>query len=106
MEGDINCQEEEDINNQNESINLSTQVIVEIFKDKEVEFRERFNIVFPIIKGQCLNTKDFQLVRQSLITEISKSLNPADVIKNFLDNYSNIINGSQEKQLIEMIDSR
>jgi hypothetical protein len=80
-------------------------VIVEILKDRKIEFRERFNILFPTIKGQCLNTKDFQLVKESLVVEINKGLNPTDVINNFLDNYSDIINGSQDKQLIEMIDS-
>lgn len=102
IEGDINCQTEEDLKEQNESIN---QVIVEIAKDKEIEFGERFNILFPTIKGQCLNTKDFKLIKESLIAEISKSLNPTDVINNFLNNYSNIINGSQTKQLVRMIDS-
>jgi hypothetical protein len=75
------------------------------FGRTEIEMGERFNILFPTIKGQCLNTKSFQLIKESLIAEISKSLNPTDVINNFLNNYSNIINGSQEKQLIKMIDS-
>jgi hypothetical protein len=105
IEGDINCQTGEDLKEQDESINLCTQVIVEIAKDKEIELRERFNILFPTIKGQCLNTKDFQLIKESLIAEISKSLNPTDVINNFLNNYSDIINGSQKKQLVAMIDS-
>ena len=86
-------------------MNLSTQVIVEISKDQEIEFRERFDIVFPTITGQCLNTKDFQLVKESLIAEISKISNPTDVINHFLDNYSDIISDSQKKQLLEMIDS-
>lgn len=98
---DINCHvEEEDTN-----INVSTQVTVEISKDKESEFSEKFDIVFPTIRGQCLNTKDFKLVKDSLIAEIESSLNPTEVIKNFLDKYSNIINSTQAKQLVEMIDS-
>ena len=105
IEGDINCQIKEDFKEQDESTNGSTQVMVEIAIDKEIKFGERFNILFPTIKGQSLNTKDFQLIKESLIAEISKSLNPTDVINNFLDNYSDIINGSQEKQLVEMIDS-
>lgn len=84
---------------------MSTQVTVEISKDKESEFSEKFNIVFPTIKGQCLNTKDFKLVKKRLIAEIEQSLNPTNVINNFLDNYSDIINSSQEKQLVEIINS-
>ncbi|MGB5635855.1 MAG: hypothetical protein WBM86_24160 [Waterburya sp.] len=84
---------------------MSTQLTVEISKDKEVEFSEKFNIVFPTIRGQCLNTKDFKLVKDSLIAEINNSLNPTNVINSFLDNYSNIINSSQEKQLVKMIDN-
>ena len=111
MEGDINCHIEEDstatlrVGDAAQPINVSTQVTVEISKDKESEFNEKFNIVFPTIRGQCLNTKDFKLVKDSLIAEIETSLNPTDVIKNFLDNYSNIINTSQTKQLVEIVDS-
>jgi len=84
---------------------VSTKLTVEISRDKEVEFSEKFNIVFPTIRGQCLNTKDFKLVKDSLIAEINNSLNPTEVIKNFLDNYSDIINSSQEKQLVEIVNS-
>ena len=84
---------------------MSTKLTVEISRDKEVEFSEKFNIVFPTIRGQCLNTKDFKLVKDSLIAEINNSLNPTEVIKNFLDNYSDIINSSQEKQLVEIVNS-
>ena len=113
IEGDINCPTEEELKEQYERINNATQVTVEISdttksviaKDKEVEFNEKFNIVFPTIKGQCLNTKDFKLVKKRLIAEIENSLNPTKVINNFLDTYSNILNGSQERQLVEMINS-
>ena len=106
VEGDINCHiEEEDTTQPNENISVSTQVTVEILKDKAVEFSEKFNIVFPTIRGQCLNTKDFKLLKDSLIAEIKNSLNSTEVIKNFLDNYSDIINSSQEKQLVEIINS-
>lgn len=84
---------------------MSTKLTVEISRDKEVEFNEKFNIVFPTIRGQCLNTKDFKLVKNRLVTEIEQSFNPAEVIKNFLDNYSDIINSSQEKQLVEIVNS-
>ncbi|MEM7590658.1 MAG: hypothetical protein AAF383_03905 [Cyanobacteria bacterium P01_A01_bin.83] len=103
MEGDINCHVEEE--DAAQPINVSTQVTVEISKDTESEFNEKFNIVFPTIRGQCLNTKDFKLVKDSLIAEIENTLNPTEVINSFLDNYSEIINGSQEKQLIEIIES-
>ncbi len=105
MEGDINCQEEEDINNQDGSINIATRITVEIAKDKEIDFGKKLNIVLPKFKGQCLNTKDFQLVKKILIDEINKSLNPTDVINRFLNHYSDIINSSQEKQLMGMINS-
>ncbi len=113
MEGDINCHVEEedtatlrvgDAAQANESINVSTQVTVEISNDKEVEFNEKFNIVFPTIKGQCLNTKDFKLVKNRLVAEIEQSLNPTNVINNFLDNYSDIINSSQEKLLSSLVE--
>ena len=97
--GVISCQEEDN------NINVSTQVTVEISKDKESEFSEKFNISFPTIKGQCLNTKDFELVKDSLIAEIENSLNPTNVINNFLDSYSGIVNNSQVKQLVEMVES-
>ena len=84
---------------------MSTQVIVEISRDKESEFNEKFNIIFPTIKGQCLNSKDFKLVKNRLVSEIEQSLNPNNVISNFLDNYSDIINSSQEKQLVEIVNS-
>ena len=84
---------------------MSTQVIVEISRDKEVEFSEKFNIIFPTIRGQCLNTKDFKFVKDSLIAEIKSSLNPTEVVKNFLDSYADIINSSQAKQLVEIINS-
>ena len=98
--GDINCHVEEDNN-----INVSTKLTVEVTKDKEVEFSEKFNIVFPTFKGQCLNTRDFKLVKDGLIAEIEQSLNPTKVINNFLNAYSNIINRSQERQLVEIINS-
>lgn len=84
---------------------MSTQLTIEVTQDKAVEFSEKFNIVFPTIRGQCLNTKDFKLVKNKLVAEIKQSFNPVEVIKNFLDNYSNIINSSQEKQLVEIINS-
>ncbi len=84
---------------------MSTQLTVEISKDEEVEFSDKFNIVFPTIRGQCLNTKDFKLVKNRLVAEIEQSLNPTEVIKNFLDNYSDIINSSQEKQLVNIVNS-
>jgi len=84
---------------------VSTQLTVEVTQDKEVEFSEKFNIIFPTIKGQCLNTKDFKLVKNRLVDEIEQSLNPISVINNFLYNYSDIINSSQEKQLAEIINS-
>ena len=96
---DINCLEED------KNINVSTQVTVEISQDKEVEFSEKFNIVFPTFKGQCLNTRDFKLVKDGLIAEIEQSLNPTKVINDFLNAYFNIINGSQQKQLVEIINS-
>ena len=106
MEGNINCHvEEENTALLNKSVTVSTQVTVEISKDKESEFNEKFNIVFPAIRGQCLNTKDFKLLKDSLTAEIESSLNPSKVIKNFLDSYSDIISGSQAKQLVEMINS-
>lgn len=111
MEGDINCHIEEDdaksstLGEAAQPINVSTQVTVEISKDKESEFSEKFNIVFPTIRGQCLNTKDFKLVKENLIAEIESSLNPNEVINNFLDNYSEVINISQEKQLVKIINS-
>lgn len=103
VEGDINCHVEEE--DAAQLINVSTQVTVEISQDEESEFNEKLDIVFPTFKGQCLNTKDFKLVKDSLIAEIETSLNPTDVIKNFLDNYSNIINSSQTKQLVKIVDS-
>ena len=84
-------------------MNLSTQVIVEISKDQEIEFRERFDIVFPTITGQCLNTKDFQLVKEALVAQINNSLNSTEIVSNFLDDYSDIINGSQKRQLLQII---
>ena len=102
VEGDINCHVEEDTV---QPINVSTQLTVEVTKDKEVEFSEKFNIVFPTIKGQCLNTRDFKLVKNRLIAEIEQSLNPTNVINHFLDSYSDIINSSQEKQLVEIVNS-
>ncbi len=111
MEGDINCHvEEEDAKSSTlgeaaQPINVSTQLTVEVTKDKEVEFSEKFNIVFPTIKGQCLNTKDFKLVKNRLVAEIEQGLNPKNIINNFLDSYSDIINSSQEKQLVEIINS-
>ena len=84
---------------------MSTQVTVEISQDKESEFSERFNIVFPTIRGQCLNTRDFKLVKDKLIAEIESSLNPNKVIDSFLDTYSKVISSSQEKQLVEIINS-
>ena len=101
VEGDINCHVEEEDNN----ISVSTQLTVEILKDKAVEFSEKFDISFPTIEGQCLNTKDFKLVKDSLIAEIENSLNPTEVINTFFNNYSGIINSSQEKQLVEIINS-
>ena len=101
VEGDINCHVEEEDNN----INVFTKLTVEVTKDKEVEFSEKFNIVFPTIKGQCLNTRDFKLVKNILIADIEQSLNPTNVINHFLDSYSDIINSSQEKQLVEIINS-
>ncbi|WP_019506778.1 hypothetical protein [Pleurocapsa sp. PCC 7319] len=104
MEGDINCHiEEEDTAAQ--PISVSTQVTLEISQDKESEFNEKFNIIFPTIKGQCLNTKDFKLVKDSLIAEIENSLNPNKVINSFLDSYANIMNSSQKKQLAKIINS-
>ena len=99
--GDINCHVEEKDNN----VRVSTQMIVEVTQDKKSEFSEKFNIVFPTIKGQCLNTRDFKLVKNRLIAEIEQSLNPTNVINDFLDNYFNIINSSQEKQLVEIVNS-
>ena len=84
---------------------MSTQLTVEVTKDKGIKFSEKFNIIFPTIKGQCLNTKDFKLVKNRLVAEIEQSLNPVSVINNFLSNYSDIINSSQEKQLVEIINS-
>ena len=104
MEGDINCHVEEE--NTAQTINVSTQVTVEVSKDKESEFSEKFNIVFPTIKGQCLNTRDFKLVKNRLVAEIENSLNPTEVINNFLNSYSEIINSSQAKQLVEIINSK
>ncbi len=104
MEGDINCHIEEEDTAQ--PINVSTQVTVEISKDKESEFSEKFNIVFPTIRGQCLNTKDFKLVKNRLVAEIENSLNPTEVINNFLNNYFEIVNSSQVKQLVEIINSK
>ena len=101
VEGDTNCHVKEEDNN----ISVSTQLTVEVAKDKEVEFSEKFNISFPTIKGQCLNTKNFKLVKDSLIAEIENSLNPTKVINTFFNNYSDIINSSQEKQLLEIINS-
>ena len=86
-------------------INVSTQVTVEISKDKESKFSEKFNIIFPSIRGQCLNTRDFKLVKDSLIAEIESSLNPTEVINKFLNSYSGIVNSSQAKQLVKIIDS-
>ena len=106
VEGDINCHiEEEDTTQPNENISVSTQLTVEISRDKKVEFSEKFNIVFPTIRGQCLNTRDFKLVKSKLIAEIEQSLNPTNVINNFLDNYSDIINSSQAKQLVNIVNS-
>ena len=111
MEGVINCHVEEEgaksstLGEAAQPINVSTQLTVEVTKEKEVEFSEKFNIVFPTIKGQCLNTRDFRLVKNRLIAEIEQSLNPTNVINNFLYNYSDIINSSQEKQLVEIINS-
>ncbi len=85
-----------------EDINVAT---IEVTQGREVEFREKFNIPFPNLKGQCLNTKDFELLKDKLIAEIENSLNPSRVIKNFLDNYSDIINGSQSKHLLEIVNS-
>ncbi len=99
--GVINCHVEEEDNN----INVSTQLTVEVTQDKKSEFSEKFNIVFPNIKGQCLNTRDFKLVKNRLVAEIEQSFNPTNVINNFLNNYSDIINSSQEKQLVEIINS-
>lgn len=99
MERDISCLEED------KNINVSTQVTVEISQDKEVEFSEKFNIELPNMRGQCLNTKEFKLVKNKLCAEIENSLNPTRVINNFLDAYSDIINGSQQKQLVEIINS-
>ena len=84
---------------------MSTKLTVEISKDKEVEFSEKFNIVFPTIRGQCLNTKDFKLVKNRLVAEIEQSFNPTNVINSFLDNYSDIINSSQVKQLVKIVNS-
>lgn len=86
-------------------ISVSTQVTVEISKDKESEFSEKFNIVFPTIRGQCLNTRDFKLVKDSLVAEIENSFNPTEIIENFLDSYADIINSSQAKQLVKIINS-
>ena len=90
---------------QYERKNIATQVTVEISHDKEIEFKNRFNIVFPTIRGQCLNTKEFKLVKNKLVAEIEDGVNATAVIHNFLDAYSNILNGSQERQLVEMINS-
>lgn len=84
---------------------MSTQLTVEVTKDKESEFNEKFNIIFPTIKGQCLNTRDFKLVKNRLVAEIQQSFNPTNVINHFLNSYSDIINSSQEKQLVEIINS-
>ena len=84
---------------------MSTQLTVEVTQDEEVEFNEKFSIIFPTIKGQCLNTRDFKLVKNRLVAEIENTLNPTEVINNFLSNYSDIINSSQEKQLVEIINS-
>ena len=109
VEGDINCHVEAALSAQmkeeDNNINVSTQVTVEISQDKKSEFSEKFNISFPTIKGQCLNTKDFKLVKDSLVAEIENSLNPTEVINTFFNNYSDIINSSQEKQLLEIINS-
>ncbi len=111
VEGDINCHiEEEDtatlrVGDAAQPISVSAQLTVEVTQDKEVEFSEKFNIIFPSIKSQCLNTRDFKLVKDRLIAEIEQSFNPTNVINNFLNNYSDIINSSQEKQLIEIINS-
>ncbi len=106
VEGVINCHvKEEDTTQPNENISVSTQLTVKVTKDKESEFSEKFHIVFPTIRGQCLNTRDFKLVKDKLIAEIENSLNPTEVIDNFLDSYADIINSSQTKQLGEIINS-
>lgn len=59
--------------------------------------------MFPTIRGQCLNTKNFHTVVNQLITEISLNSNPKQIITKFLTEYSDTLNSAQERRLVDMV---